>query len=250
MGGPIAADTPDYQRGVVNAQKLLAAPSAKSSVIVSPPPNTESMILIADQPSSPSDVVWCLGQTSSAYAPVYRLPAPNGVNFNGAWIFDVSSVIDSSYEVYYGNGSHTRWYVYADVAARLVVDGSKLTDLHGQQYVIPTVPSTLTGDHPPVELQQAAIYGSADTNFIAAPGAGKRLRLFYATLSFIPSGTGNAQLVGTVSGTNYILSQHPACPPVSYYPSGLPMAANDGLRVGLSVGGTFASTVVYTTETI
>lgn len=250
MGGPIVVDTPDYQRGVVNAQKLLAAPSAKPSVIVSPPPNTESMILIADQPSSPSDVVWCLGQTSLAYAPVYRLPASNGVNFNGAWIFDVSSVIDSSYEVYYGNGSDTQWYVYADVAARLVVDGSKLTDLHGQQYVIPTVPSTLTGDHPPVELQVHGAGLNIATTVLAAPGAGVRHRLF--ALQLIPQAAGvYGTLKDSVSGVNYLFSGAAGGATLTIPVTGQAMSTNAALNYQPNGSSGYEGVIVYyTTEDV
>lgn len=250
MAGPIAIDTPDYQRGVVSAQKLLAAPSATSSVIVSPPPNTESMILIADQPSSPSDVVWCVGQTSLAYAPVYRLPASNGVNFNGAWIFDVSSVIDSSYRVYYGNGSGTRWYVYADAAARLVVDGSKLTDLHGQQYVIPTVPSTLAGDHPPVELQSFGGNFNANGNILAAPGAGFRYRVFHASAVPLTGGTYFAELGNSAGGTLFLFCSGIAGGQMSFYPSGLPCGTNAPIFIGFSAAGEVSVSLAYTTEVV
>lgn len=248
MGGPIAADTPDYQRGVVNAQKLLAAPSATPSVIVSPPPNTESMILIADQPSSPSDDVWCMGQTSAAYAPVYRLPASNGVNFNGAWIFDVSSVIDSSYEVYYGNGSHTQWYVYADAAARLVVDGSKLTDLHGQQYVIPTVPSTLANDHPPVELSYASATVGNGGVVLAAPGAGNRYRIFAAQI-----GNFTTSVDASLYDSNGVIfcTAHSVNPSgwFTYPLTGIALPNNSNVRLGAG-GGTCTAVVVYTTEAV
>lgn len=249
MGGPIAADTPDYQRGVVNAQKLLAAPSATPSVIVSPPPNTESMILIADQPSSPSDVVWCLGQTSSAYAPVYRLPASNGVNFNGAWIFDVSSVIDSSYEVYYGNGSHTQWYVYADAAARLVVDGSKLTDLHGQQYVIPSLPSVLSGDHPPVELQWGTAGVSNGQNVQGGLLASQRYRVFTAQVANFSAAAECELLDSTGDWFFQTSSINPAI--FGAWPlTGIPLAAGSPIVARVTGGASCDVSLGFTIEAV
>lgn len=242
--------TPDYTRGVVNAQKLLEAASAATHVIVSPPPNTESVILISGAPSSAQDVVWCMGQSSSAYAPVYRLPASNGTNFNGAWIFDVTNVIDTSYEIYYSNGSSTRWWVYADAAARLVVDGSKLVNQYGQQYVIPSVPGLLQNDHPPIELEVTSNDFSANGILVAAPGNTQRVRVFALAMGTVTAGLWG-YLQDTITGGALLLCAGPGNVALPVPLTGRAMGTNAALKYVIGGGsGTMLTTAYYTVENV
>lgn len=129
------------------------------------------------------------------------------------------------------------------------------TDQQGAQYAIPTAPSTLTGDRPPVELSWASLVGVvASTVIIAAPGAGKAVRLFYVA-GFAFNGAANyyVQCFAPGGGNVYpCVSEVPAglTPPPSTLPlTGLLCETNTAVTLGLNAGSAGA-TVGYTIETV
>jgi hypothetical protein len=124
-----------------------------------------------------------------------------------------------------------------------------LTNKLGAQYVVPMAPDTAAGDHPPVELEFFAEAGTPNgTAIVAAPGAGKRIRVFAATCVANTAGD-LAQLTDAVAGTAFIAAGSIAAS-MSYAPSGIPLAANSAVTVNTSGGSTAAVSICYTVETV
>lgn len=270
-------DTPDYQYGVVSAQKLLATvPDTETSVTVGVPPNAETIVVLAPGSLNPADFT-CKGATSGLdYPPVPYGPSETGANTTSI-VFDVSAAVDSSVTITYGFPAAFVWYVYSDSAAHVHTnaylartqnqagnaapvdalqiggtDGTDLrairTDTNGQQFTVPAPPGTGTGDHPPVELSTAYVYNGTGGNvLVAAPGAGKRIRLFFV------------QLIAAISGSVAYLQNGAADRLYAYGTSqgmtakvplaGIPVPANDSLVAHISSGNVYC-TVMYTIETV
>jgi len=252
MCAQVAMDTPDGQLGVVNAQLQLATVAGGTRTCeVGIPPNAESLIVMA--PSTTS-VGSCFVQgvtTGLLYPGILQTPQP-AFGEQQVWVFDVSSVTDAQVFVEFNVAPTEEWYVYADAGVHIVADTSKLTDLRGVTYAVPSVPNTAAGDHPPTELSSYVNNGVATgTVIIAAPGAGKRPRVFYASIA--PETGGNtASLITTTGGVTVASIKATTggqSQPVDYKPTGLPCPANAGLEV-TTTGGAASVVVVYTTENI
>lgn len=119
----------------------------------------------------------------------------------------------------------------------------------GLPYVIPSAPSIVTGDHPPNELLVASGSFAANTVLLAAPGAGKRYRIFAANLAAIGANT-SGYIEDTVSGQFFIVTCEGASASLTYGPTGLPLSSNGAVEYILVNGVTMNVVVVYTLETI
>lgn len=244
----VATDTPDNQRGTVNAQKQLAFLNKTSDVeIVGLPPNVETLVIATPTNSLLSTPV-CLGLTTALNYPAVRIGGFLGSLGATHWMFDVSSALDAQVQITWPGAHLEQWWIYADSGVRLVVNPTQASNQGGVQYVIPTVPNITTGDHPPNELQYASGNVAANTTVVNPPGAGMRFRAFSAWLT--ANTTGNGTMGSTAGGTLI------ACPPgghgnTTFGPSGLPLPANAGIQVFTSGGGVaIYYGVTYTTETI
>ena len=148
--------------------------------------------------------------------------------------------------------------VPADVVQVGGSDGTDLralrTDQQGVPYAIPSAPGEATADRPPNELKYVSVLAAAyPTTLIAAPGAGKRIRLFYLQ-AYALVNTANYYVVCTVNSANVyaILSEVPAgqtLAPAVFPLTGLACDANTAVNIGGNAG-TAGATAGYTIETI
>lgn len=248
MAGPIAIDTPDYQRGLVSAQKLLATvPAGTDHVTVGVPPNAETLIVTASNVGT-NPTVYVEGTGT-----LYKFPGKLAIQqpfitSAPTWFFDVSQSVDSSVLVQFSAAPGEQWYVYADSAAHLVVDSSKRVDGFGQQYVIPSLPSVLSGDHPTIELSLASGDLTGSGTMIAAPGASQRLRIFALALAG-HNAAGEVLVENGPGGTTLLplLGIGPAILPVPL--TGYPLSVNTALYMTVPAYGALWS-AYYTTENV
>lgn len=197
MAEPIATDTPDYQRGVFNPQALLATvPANTASVTVGIPTNAETLIVVAADISD-GGVIYAQGTgTLYKYSGV-RINAQAHMTAATTWFFDVSAAMDEQVKIVFANAPGQIWFVYADAAAHLVADSSANKNTVGQAYVIGSVPSTFSNDHPPTEIQTNSALVAASGNIVAPAGAGNRYRLYAVTMASTAAG-----VVGVVNSGN------------------------------------------------
>lgn len=122
----------------------------------------------------------------------------------------------------------------------------------GLPYMIPSAPATAASDHPPNELLVAQIFVAQGSNILAAPGAGKRYRVFSMTLEPIAfaantegSVTDGANVIAIFSGATGGARRY------SFGPSGFPMATNAPIEYVNVAGAGFviAGSLTYTLET-
>lgn len=249
MAAPIAVDTPDYQRGIVNPQLLVgsfAANTNNENVFI--PPNAETLIVVTGGGISTRSCFITGLTTGLSYAGML-IPTQTGAGAGLQWFFDVSAVADNEVQItFVANGPTTPWFVYADAGVHVVADASKKTNQLGVQYVTLAAPNTLASDHPPVELQYISGILSASGNLIGGPGAGLRYRVFSAQMS--PGGTavaGYLQDAGTSKG--FIYGSNQAGAVIQYLPSGLPLSVNGAISYVLFAGsGNMYVQAVYTIE--
>lgn len=271
--------TPDYQQGVFSPQILLAN-NPTNPVTITLPANIESLIILA-QFTSATSTPTVRGATTAQLYPVFQQ-----INFlsggNIMYVCSVSNAADTQVTITWGGAVPVSWQVIGDSGVRVVTDaaisaalvssgGSSLLGMisygqtsalpsgafpmvvnhRGSQNVVPVAPSTLTADHPPDELQFAvAAAVVASTQIIAAPGVGKRIRLFRSVISSTAGGTAEVLLTDgaanwSVSVNNGMVAQ------TDYGPSGVPMGANVPLNATLLAGaGVFSGSATYTIENI
>jgi hypothetical protein len=134
-----------------------------------------------------------------------------------------------------------------------------LINAQGEQYVIPSAPSTASGDHPPNELQVAPFNGVTTNAFVLnAPGLGKRYRIFggdmvdisgsfiYAFLYAVFNGV--STVIGGLwsSGSGQLTGMQLIVPL-----SGLAADANTAVTIGTGANATkLYGAVYYTLETV
>lgn len=275
----VAIDTPDGQRGVVSAQILLATVPADSlTTTVGIPPNTETLVVLARSPNR-SQFCTAVGVTTGLYYPQLQQTVNVGAGYSVTVFIDVSSAVDGQVEIQFVDILSTPAWVYADsavhfspdpataAAAATIADNTPVagllvagtdgtfatafrTNQGGVPYVIPTVPSIRTHDHPPTELNVASPILGASATVIAAPGAGMRIRVFSMQMGsqgqaftgyLTDSATGQALMVGGQSNAGAITLPG----------QGYPLAANAGLNF-IAWGGTGNMMIVvyYTMETV
>jgi hypothetical protein len=242
--------TPDYQRGVVSAQALLATvPANTATFTVGVPPNTETLAVIFPGVASVS-AISCTGTTTGAtYLGVYTQPQ-SAIPADGTYFFDVSSAIDASVTITVTNPPASSWYVYSDSGVHIVADVSKLTNNLRQQYVIDSVPAIDGGDHPPNELSNVVFDSVANgTQILPGPGAARRYRVFYVTLQVNSTGqrmgmSGGGQGLVTANSVSDIVPVT-----VDFKPTGIPLPTNGAISVN-GTGGTANGHIVYTNEIV
>ena len=249
MATPIAVDTPDYQRGIVNAQKLLSTGNAGTgTVTVGVPPNCETLIVVLENPAA-TDSAAVVGVTSGYSYPGIQSLNNKAFQSTRTWFFDVTNTIDTQCHIDVVASLGGAWSVYADAGVHIVGDVSRYTNHDGSQYVIPTVPNTAAGDHPPNEMSVASLNSAASVTVVPAPGAGNRLRVFSLGLA------GVAGLAGVMrdngSGLILLACQGACCPVVTFPAQGIPLSTNQALSYFLVAGtGTMLGQATYTTETV
>lgn len=246
----IAIDTPDYQRGVVSAQLLLAeVNSGVAHVIVGIPPNAETLVVVGSGlPQINAGV--CIGQTTNVAYTGKSVPAQGVVTGNTTWLFDISAATDTSVEVSFSSAPTSKWYVYADSGVHLVVDPSTRTDQSGAQYVTSIPPSIFQGDHPLVELQYHGFSLTPPAAILAGPGVGVRYRVFGANMSIETAG-GVTVLTDAVAGTGFLTCTGTGNIAQQFLPSGLALSSDAGIDMELAGAAALTvGVVVYTVETI
>lgn len=149
-------DTPDYQRGVVSAQVLLAsAANSNYALTVGVPPNAES-IIVAFEDQNVGIPVSCTGVTSGAnYAGALAAKSSQTLS-STTFFFDVSSAVDSEVTVTAHGIGGGPWSIYADSGVHLTADIATARDPSGR--LVPFGPTLSTGE---------IAWGSNPTNLIA-----------------------------------------------------------------------------------
>jgi hypothetical protein len=242
-------DTPDYQRGIVNAQVLLAeVVSGTGGVIIGIPPNAETLVICASaaDPALPEVV----GRVSGIGYAGAKAVSQNEQDASPNWFFDVSSVVDTTVEISFDRAVVATWYVYADAGVHIVADVSKNSNAEGTQYVIGSVPSTSSGDHPPNEVLAIGAFNAASGVILAAPGAGLRYRVFSVAMAATAAGL-IGQVNDTTSGQTLGVCAGPGSSPSSIPAQGFPMTQNHGISYQQLAGaGSMLMVVFYTVETV
>lgn len=229
----ITPDTPDYQRGVVNAQILLASvPGTDSSVVVGIPPNAESLIVAGPAFSTLSGVEVIGTTTHILYPGALTLGTPASVRPAVA-IFDVSQPVDSQVTVELATAPGAEWYVYADSGVRCFVDVSRVVDRNGVTYTSETPGSTHNDERPGVGLSYVGANFNEGNAVIASPPAGSYIRLFGCWLTPQPGNTAALQDSNT---TLYLATPAGAYSKVSYSPGGVALPEGSNLSVIGPVG--------------
>jgi len=274
-------DTSDWQRGTVAPQKLIGNFGAASNPeTVTLPANAETLWVFC------VGVVGMIlqsvvGVTTGKPYPFAAMPLLFGAGANPIYVVPVSSAADMQVTITWA-AAPAQWYVVADAGVRLVIDqvlqailatgglaspgiglemlGSDGTNARviavsqqGITYAIPSAPDTATGDHPPNELLWATntTAGSTTGTILAAPGGGKRYRLFYAQLFSSPPPTATTWIEATVNGNLFIVSGliTPASLDRAVLPlSGMPLDANT--KIGLLAPVAVTYVVGYTIERV
>lgn len=133
MATPASVDTPDYQRGVVSAQKLLATvPGGTAAATVGLPPNVETLVVVV--PGFDLTSATCVGVTSNATYPGIATRTGQGAGLTTAMYFDVSAALDASVTVTAGAAPNNTWYIYGDSGVHITTDLGLDTTLVGAGY--------------------------------------------------------------------------------------------------------------------
>jgi hypothetical protein len=246
----MSVGTPDWQNAVVSAQQLVeTVPAATQIVTVGIPPNAESLIVMANQTTEPCTCE-VVGMTTGAVYTGARTSAPYSAPAAKTYLFDVSSAADQNVRVQISPAANAPWTIYADAGTHVVADTSKLVNTRGQQYVIPTVPAVVAGDHPPNEVLEAQAFAAATgTVLVAQPGATSRLRIYSATIAY-DNASGFASLAAIGSGGDIAYAIHGTTSTMVFPGQGFAYPANSGVFIFSSAGGTAFATICYTIETV
>lgn len=143
----------------------------------------------------------------------------------------------------------------------VAVGGTDGTDLRvlrtneaGIPYAIPSAPATAASDHPPNELKVATFTVATGATLLAAPGAGLRYRIFYATATVFSTLAATGSVAYMTDGASPFLgvvgeTRGPFTTAVPL--SGVPMAANTAITFTTIGGAAFdiVGSIVYTIET-
>lgn len=114
--------TPDGQRGVVSAQKLVATVnSGVASVTVGIPANAESLILLSGGFQA-GIVPTNAGTTTGASYPVSVYNSISSSSVYTAFVISVSQAADAQLSISFTGAPTSTWYVVADQGVRQVVD--------------------------------------------------------------------------------------------------------------------------------
>lgn len=118
----MAVDTPDFQQGVVAAQQLLATEaSGSTTVTVTLPANTQTLVIVCEGGSG-APTVTVTGHATSIPYPGSQLAQGTNTGANVAFMFDVAPAVDSEVTVDVTGGGSPNWWVYCDDAPHVVVN--------------------------------------------------------------------------------------------------------------------------------
>jgi hypothetical protein len=113
--------TPDWQRGVVNAQKLLAAEVGTSTAVtVGVPLNTEVILVYIPGTGPVAEISTVLGVSSGDYYPSV-LMLKRGGDFS-IYAIPVAPSVDPSITITLNTAPGAEWYVVSDTGGRFVAD--------------------------------------------------------------------------------------------------------------------------------
>lgn len=243
-------DTPDYQRGVVSAQKLLGANVAGQTLLsVGVPPNLETLVVVAEAnvlDAYPTAVG--LGTGIKYPGTVLQLVRNTGPAL--AWVFDVPGALDDTINVQWVGSPSGNWFVYSDANAHGVVDLGNKRDQAGTLYTVPVVPGAGAASHPPQELLMASnVLGGAGVVVNNAP-TGKRYRVFSGTMSAAAAGM-IGYLLESVSSFAFAGCAGVGNNALYLPPQGLALPATAAINYSLFAGaGNMLITLQYTLETV
>jgi hypothetical protein len=114
--------TPDWQRGVVGTQKVLATLSATdNATTVGVPPNSEAIIIIVQGPGPFVAGFTVVGNQSGSTYSAFRIPRVLGTD-SSAFVVTVSPTIDQTVTVGTTTAPGVPWSVVSESAGRFVVD--------------------------------------------------------------------------------------------------------------------------------
>lgn len=247
-----AIDLPDYQKGVASAQQLLAKESLPTtSVIVGIPPNAETIVVVFEcNPAAGQGLAIAFGVVSSIKYPSTSTRPNSG---GAQWVtfyFDVTNVIDEELDIQLDNVIGSHWYVYADTGVHVVGNFAPLVDDNGSQLVVPVIPSSGPGNHPPNEMLLYNANPAATGVLIAAPGSNERIRVFGANMATVTAGVLGV-LFDAVAGLALLSCAGPGNASLDIPDQGYPLTASAALDYGLNAGaGTMGVVIFYTVETV
>lgn len=125
MGGPIVG-TPDWQRGIVNAGKVLATvPQGTLTTTVEVPPNTQTLV-IAFKNATNITSAQVLGNTTGIQYPGTFRTYLYALGDSNLYLFTVLPALDPSITVTLGSDPGCEWYVYS-MANSQTVDVAELS---------------------------------------------------------------------------------------------------------------------------
>lgn len=136
--------TPDWQRGIVTAGKLLATiPAGTTTETVTVPPNAQSLAVVLNYVDVQTYVDVKGSTTGRSYSGAWR---PSEVPFSYAdsfYYFAVASQLDAQVEIRLSTAPTSPWYVFSESGVTLV-DVAELVptlqpDVNGSYYGITTV---------------------------------------------------------------------------------------------------------------
>ena len=182
--------TPDWQRGVASAQKLMGKILAGgSSITVDLPPSCETVAVVVRE-TSRSQTINVVGGVSGLNYPYGKVTTGSGTAFTSIYYIGVSSVVDSSITITLSATSTLDAFVYSDLASHLSFDPSLASSLATEGSTI--APSVLmfggsdgVNAHPalvdtsgrfipftPNKTTGAVSLPTVNAEFLAAPSAG------------------------------------------------------------------------------
>lgn len=215
--------TPDWQRGITTAQKLLATvPATTLTTTVGVPPNAETIVIVTSGPVGGNQVLTIKGSTSGQVYPWQVQFLTSGSQDYAQYYVDVTSVIDVELSITFTEAAAFTWYVYSDQAAHVVFDPNM--GLLVQEHAVPPgLWGVLVEGFDGTDAQFIATDTSGKL-VISNPGGGGTPQLVNAKL--VDEGTlaiGSDGVDGRVISTDTNGRQIPLVPTlgvVAYSPSG------------------------------
>lgn len=254
---PGAIDTPDFQHGVISAQKLLGVIAAGDlSLTVDVPVNAETVVAMIQNQAS-HEGAWCQGAASGMIYPSGAIVMSEGDTSTITVWFDVSAAVDEQVTVNLFTAATGPTSIYGDSAVHTTNDPLTVDVLHGAMpkntnalYTIPTAPNTDSGDHPPTELILASGLVTNGEAALAGAPAGTRYRVFSLHAVAINE-NGIGYFYDNISGKALIFGWSSGPSFMSFLPSGLPLSEGAGVYFNALTTGLEAGLVVaYTEEAI
>jgi hypothetical protein len=129
---------PDWQRGTINAGKLLKiVPSGTLSTVVSVPPNAAALFVAMSQKMSNTTVA-AIGTTTGFLYPLTFLPGATPYPYDTFIAIPVLTQLDAQVEIVFGVAPAVPWYIVSESTAELLQIG--VMDLFVSESGAPTNP--------------------------------------------------------------------------------------------------------------